>query len=130
MILFAISKLMATRDSFTFTIRFPPLVLRTVTVPPILKPMFSKCFLVSGLPPILRMIFSTILKKPSIAETLDWAAALDALGIRELTPDALRQTAGFVLKNNEDLSLLEEMEQEENGGEKEHCGRCGGHHHD
>ena len=24
-----------------------------------------------------------ILKKPSIAETLDWAAALDALGIRE-----------------------------------------------
>ena len=40
-----------------------------------------------------------ILKKPSIAETLDWAAALDALGIRELTPDALLQTAGFVLKN-------------------------------
>ena len=47
-----------------------------------------------------------ILKKPSIAETLDWAAALDALGIRELTPDALRQTAGFVLKNNEDLEIL------------------------
>ena len=45
----------------------------------------------------------TILKKPSIAETLDWAAALDALGVRELTPDALRQTAGFVLKNNEDM---------------------------
>ena len=68
-----------------------------------------------------------ILKKPSIAETLDWAAALDALGIRELTPDALRQTAGFVLKNNEDLNLLEEMEQEE---QQEHCGCCGGHHHD
>jgi hypothetical protein len=40
-----------------------------------------------------------ILKKPSIAETLDWAAALDALGVRELTPDVLRRTAGFVLKN-------------------------------
>ena len=51
-----------------------------------------------------------ILKKPSIAETLDWAAALDALGIRELTPDALRQTAGFVLKNNEDLLALEELD--------------------
>ena len=50
-----------------------------------------------------------LLKKPSIAESLDWAAALDALGIRELTPDALRQTAGFVLKNNEDLLALEEM---------------------
>lgn len=72
-----------------------------------------------------------ILKKPSIAETLDWAAALDALGIRELTPDALRQTAGFVLKNSEDVAVLEEMEL----GEPQHhecgCGgHCGGHHHD
>ena len=50
-----------------------------------------------------------LLTKPSIAESLDWAAALDALGIRELTPDALRQTAGFVLKNNEDLLALEEL---------------------
>ncbi len=52
-----------------------------------------------------------LLKKPSIAESLDWAAALDALGIRELTPDALRQTAGFVLKNNEDLVALEELDE-------------------
>ena len=70
-----------------------------------------------------------ILKKPSIAETLDWAAALDALGIRELTPDALRQTAGFVLKNSEDIAVLEEM----NAGEEAHAchcgGSCGGHHH-
>ena len=64
-----------------------------------------------------------ILKKPSIAETLDWAAALDALGIRELTPDAVRNTAGFVLKNNEDLLTLEDQE------EQAHCGGCGGHGH-
>ncbi len=64
-----------------------------------------------------------ILKKPSIAETLDWAAALDALGIRELTPDALRRTAGFILKNNEDLAVLEESHAQE------HCDHCGGHHH-
>ena len=71
----------------------------------------------------------SILKKPSIAETLDWAAALDALGIRELTPDALRQTAGFVLKNNEDLAVLEELEGEE-APHQCHCGgHCGGHHH-
>ncbi len=68
-----------------------------------------------------------ILKKPSIAETLDWAAALDALGIRELTPDALRQTAGFVLKNNEDIAALEAGDTQV--GEC-HCGgHCGGHHH-
>ena len=69
-----------------------------------------------------------ILKKPSIAESLDWAAALDALGIRELTPDALRQTAGFVLKNNEDIAALEELEPVD----PHQCGcgsHCGGHHH-
>ena len=68
-----------------------------------------------------------ILKKPSIAETLDWAAALDALGIRELTPDALRQTAGFLLKNQEDLEVLE---QEDVHTHECNCGHgCGGHHH-
>ena len=67
-----------------------------------------------------------ILKKPSIAETLDWAAALDALGIRELTPDALRQTAGFVLKNSEDLAAIGEMDPRE---PESGCG-CGGHCHD
>ena len=72
-----------------------------------------------------------ILKKPSIAETLDWAAALDALGIRELTPDALRQTAGFILKNSEDMDVLAEMGditqcQCDCGGD---CGHHGEHHH-
>ena len=66
-----------------------------------------------------------ILKKPSIAETLDWAAALDALGVRELTPDALRQTAGFVLKNQEDMAVLEDLNLHDG-----HCGHCGGHHHE
>ena len=50
-----------------------------------------------------------ILKKPSIAETLDWASALDALGIRELTPESLRSTAGFLLKENEDIQTMEQM---------------------
>ena len=68
----------------------------------------------------------SILKKPSIAETLDWAAALDALGIRELTPDALRQTEGFVLKNSEDFAALEQTQAEEHTC---HCGGCEGHSH-
>ena len=73
-----------------------------------------------------------ILKKPSIAETLDWAAALDALGFRELTPDALRQTAGFVLKNNEDINAMdldaEEPHDCQCGGTCDHH-HHGGHHH-
>ena len=48
----------------------------------------------------------------------------EALGIRELTPDALRKTAGFVLKNNEDMLLLSQQEQP-----GEHCGHCQGHSH-
>ncbi len=74
-----------------------------------------------------------ILKKPSIAETLDWAAALDALGIRELTPDALRQTAGFVLKNNEDINAMDLADAEDHdcqcGGNCGHHHHHGGHHH-
>ena len=60
-----------------------------------------------------------ILKKPSIAETLDWASALDALGIRELTPDALRNTAGFLLKSSEDMEEMAKMK----------LGDCGGNCH-
>ena len=68
-----------------------------------------------------------ILKKPSIAEALDWAAALDALGVQELTPDALRRTAGFVLKNNDDIDhFLKDEPHDHNCS----CGgHCGGHHH-
>ncbi len=51
-----------------------------------------------------------ILKKPSIAETLDWISALDALGIRDLTPQTLRSTAGFLLKENEDIQTMETMD--------------------
>ena len=70
-----------------------------------------------------------ILKKPSLAEALDWAAALDALGIKELTPDAIRSTAGFVLKNNDDI---DHFLQEEPHSHSHNCscgGNCGGHHH-
>ena len=71
----------------------------------------------------------SILKKPSIAETLDWAAALDALGVRELTPDALRQTAGFILKNNEDLDAWDALDGEAHDHVCSCGGHCGGHHH-
>ena len=38
MIFCAISRLIATRASLTFTIRFPPIVLITLTLPPTTKP--------------------------------------------------------------------------------------------
>lgn len=70
-----------------------------------------------------------ILKKPSIAEALDWAAALDALGIKELTPDALRRTAGFVLKNNDDIDHFLSQPPHSHSHDCSCGGHCGGHHH-
>ncbi|MBQ7736643.1 MAG: MoxR family ATPase [Oscillospiraceae bacterium] len=75
-----------------------------------------------------------ILKKPSIAETLDWAEALHALGVRELTPEIMRTTVGFVLKNNEDIETMAETlfaEDHECCGDPENCAHAGepGHHH-
>jgi MoxR-like ATPase len=42
-------------------------------------------------------------KAPSIAETLDWARGLCALGVRELDPATVRQTLSLVVKHEEDL---------------------------
>ena len=71
-----------------------------------------------------------ILKKPSIAETLDWVSALEALGIDALTPEAMERTAGFVLKNSEDLEVLKVNKGGDCGcGEHGDGHHCGGHHH-
>ncbi|EGO63353.1 AAA family ATPase [Acetonema longum] len=44
-----------------------------------------------------------IFKKPSIAETLDWVAALTALDKKRLDEESAMKTLGFVLKNQEDI---------------------------
>ncbi len=47
-----------------------------------------------------------VLKKPSIAESLDWASALIALGAVELDDETCEQTIGFALKNHEDIKEI------------------------
>jgi MoxR-like ATPase len=46
-------------------------------------------------------------KAPSIAEALDWARGLCALGVRELDPATVRQTLALVVKHEEDLRKAE-----------------------
>ena len=46
-------------------------------------------------------------KAPSIAETLDWARGLCALGVRELDAATVRQTLSLVVKHEEDLRKAE-----------------------
>ncbi len=50
-----------------------------------------------------------LLKPPGIAETLDWASALVHLGVAELHTDTVRRTLGVVLKNQEDISMVEHL---------------------
>jgi len=45
-------------------------------------------------------------KPPGVAETVDWAEALAALGQRELDAALVRSTLGSVLKYHEDLELV------------------------
>ncbi len=46
-------------------------------------------------------------KAPSIAETLDWARGLCALGVHELDAATVRQTLSLVVKHEEDLRKAE-----------------------
>ena len=45
-------------------------------------------------------------KQPGVAETIDWAEALAALGRRELDAALVESTLGSVLKYHEDIELV------------------------
>jgi MoxR-like ATPase len=55
---------------------------------------------------IQRLRSADLTKAPGIAETLDWAAALTALGTRRLEPAQVDQTLGVLLKYQEDLVAM------------------------
>jgi len=60
---------------------------------------------VAGL--VQRVRAEDLTKRPGIAETLDWASALLALGEREIQPDVLMDTLGFLVKDAQDLQVLQ-----------------------
>ncbi len=53
-----------------------------------------------------RLRDSDLTKVPGVAETLDWAAALLALGAAELLPAVVEDTLGVVLKYEEDVRAI------------------------
>jgi MoxR-like ATPase len=55
---------------------------------------------------IQRLRSADLTKSPGIAETLDWAAALTALGARRLDPAQVDQTLGVLLKYQEDVAAM------------------------
>lgn len=50
-----------------------------------------------------------LLKPPGVAEAMDWATALHALGARELDPDTAARTLGAVLKYREDTDRVQAL---------------------
>jgi MoxR-like ATPase len=47
-------------------------------------------------------------KPPGVAETIDWAMALNALGRREIDAEVVQQTLGSVLKYREDIETVQD----------------------
>ena len=55
---------------------------------------------------VQRLREADLTKVPGVAETLDWAAALTALGARRLEAEQVEQTLGALLKYQEDVSAM------------------------
>ncbi len=59
---------------------------------------------------VQRLRESELKKPPSISETLDWAQALQSLGITELNQQTLTQTSNVLLKHRSDLQQINQIE--------------------
>lgn len=55
---------------------------------------------------VQRLRQADLSKLPGVAEAIDWAAALDALGARELDQERVDRTLGVLLKYQEDVARL------------------------
>jgi len=57
---------------------------------------------------VQRLRESKLYKTPGVAETLDWAEALELLGIDRLDEEVLRSTLGCLLKDRHDIAAISE----------------------
>ena len=55
---------------------------------------------------VQRLRGADLTKAPGVAETIDWAAALVALGAKRLEPEQVERTLGVLLKYQEDVSVI------------------------
>jgi MoxR-like ATPase len=55
---------------------------------------------------VQRLRAADLTKVPGIAETIDWAAALEVLGAARLDPEQVERTLGALLKYQEDVAAL------------------------
>ena len=55
---------------------------------------------------VQRLRTSDLSKLPGVAETIDWAAALESLGARQLGPEDIDRSLGVLLKYQEDVTRI------------------------
>ncbi|OGN83412.1 MAG: ATPase [Chloroflexi bacterium GWC2_73_18] len=55
---------------------------------------------------VQRLRGADLFKVPGVAETLDWSAALLALGVERLSPELIERTLGVLLKYQEDVRTM------------------------
>ncbi|MCL6453388.1 MAG: MoxR family ATPase [Alicyclobacillus sp.] len=55
---------------------------------------------------VQRLRQEPLFKRPGLAETVNWAAALEQLGVRQLNPAEVEATIGCLLKYRDDLDLM------------------------
>jgi hypothetical protein len=53
-----------------------------------------------------------LFKLPGVAETIDWAHALSQLDVLALTPEAINDTLGVLLKYQDDIMKIQGSEAE------------------
>jgi len=73
----------------------------TVRVPDVPAALATK---VAGV--VSRLRTMDLVKRPGVAETIDWVRALAALGAGELDAEAARDTLGVVVKDHDDLTVV------------------------
>lgn len=55
---------------------------------------------------VQRLRQEPLFKRPGVAETINWASALEKLGTKALNPEAVENTIGCLIKYRDDLDLL------------------------
>jgi len=70
------------------------------------RPDLSKTLAAEVVAFVQRLRSADLTKVPGIAETIDWAAALEALGGKRLEVEQVERTLGALLKYQEDVAAL------------------------
>jgi MoxR-like ATPase len=90
---------------------------REVEIVLVREPTVSKTLTDKVVAAVNRLRSLDLVKPPGVAETIDWVRTLDVLGATELDAESVTDTLGAVVKERDDLELVQEsLEQIVSGG--------------